>query len=148
MIPCRLGGWDCKTCKDYCRSESEIRAASGKAAYTAELFSIDLRKRIEKQFNVPLVVQVGKEYHCVHYADYEVESKTLILRAEEEESAGLQDMLNNMAYNSTLGAKLIVLRFKDGTQAVVGKVSEKEHYRTKFGQTEAVIVEMIEQPTV
>jgi hypothetical protein len=96
--------------------------------------------RLEKQYNVAVVVRHGKEYLFVRYESYDAESATILCSAQKQPEVTIQELVNPIVYNNATGAKQIKLTMNDGTEMLVVGLSEKTGYADKLGIHNGVIL--------
>jgi hypothetical protein len=103
-----------------------------------------LRGRFDEQSNVPVVIFQGKEPLFVHFDGVLEDRSTVRCTAWRELEATVQELLNGIVYNNGAGCRLVAIRLLNGEGAVaVTGLSEKRHYRDKFGEHPAIILETI-----
>lgn len=109
----------------------------------SERFMLALRERSDEQFDVPVVVKIGKDWKHVKFAGLSMPSGRYALEVTDAQRtiSEINNPLSLVFMN--YGASEIFLRCPDETEKRIVKLSEKRSYANKYNAViPAVILEL------
>jgi hypothetical protein len=110
---------------------------------TAEELIFGLRTRFDEQFDVPVVVKIGKEFKHVSFSGVSQPSGRYAFEANDT-SYFLTEALNPMALAyGRFGNNQAIMRLDKGEEKGIKAISEKRSYADKYNAViPAVILEL------